>query len=160
MCVSALQRGIEGGLATLTSSKVGTTLGNLQHTPHHYYSNGYPFCQVGCVVVRGLCRQSSGAYFLLGAVGMKKRDSQGLRFFECFHELPLADQRMAAVKKIVADNPLLSLFGMDNATDEEVTERTDSRFPLGQYSHKKKSIKGKCTVVPTALDTLFLMASG
>ena len=48
-------------------------------------------------------------------LGMEKRDSQGLRFFECFHELPLADQRMAAVKKIVADNPLLSLFGMDNA---------------------------------------------
>lgn len=81
--------------------------------------------------------------------------------------LSLADEELAPLdltvqqcKKIVADNPLLSLFGMDNATDEEVTERSDSRFPLGQYSHKKKSIKGKCTVVPTALDTLFLMAFG
>lgn len=53
------------------------------------------------------------------------------------------DLTVQQCKKIVADNPLLSLFGMDNATDEEVTERTDSRFPLGQYSHKKKSIKGK-----------------
>lgn len=69
---------------------------------------------------------------------MKKRDSQGLVFFTAPHELLLADQRMAAVKKIVADNPLLSLFGMDNATDEEVTERSYSRFPLGQYSQQKR----------------------
>jgi hypothetical protein len=32
-------------------------------------------------VVRGLSVQSSGAYFLLGAEGMEKRDSQGLVFF-------------------------------------------------------------------------------
>lgn len=30
-------------------------------------------------------------------------------------ELAPLDLQMAAVKKIVADNPLLSLFGMDNA---------------------------------------------
>ena len=67
---------------------------------------------------------------------------------------------MAAVKKIVADNPLLSLFGMDNATDEEVTERTYSRFPLWHCSQQKRVSRVKCTVVPTALDTLFLMALG
>lgn len=59
--------------------------------------------------------------------------------------LSLADEELAPLdltvqqcKKIVVDNPLLSLFGMDNATDEEVTERSDSRFPLGQYSQQKR----------------------
>lgn len=70
------------------------------------------------------------------------------------------DLTVQQCKKIVADNPLLSLFGMDNATDEEVTERTDSRFPLGQYSQQKRVSRVNCTVVPTALDTLFLMAFG
>lgn len=67
---------------------------------------------------------------------------------------------MAAQKKIVADNPLLSHFGMDNRTHEGVTERTDKHFPLGHCSHKKKSIKGKLHSLATALDTLFLMALG
>ena len=67
---------------------------------------------------------------------------------------------MAAQKKIVADNPLLSHFGMDNRTHEEVTERTDKHFPLGHYSQQKRVSRVNCTVVPTALDTLFLMALG
>lgn len=65
---------------------------------------------------------------------MKKEIVKGL----FFSVLSLADEELAPLdltvqqcKKIVADNPLLSLFGMDNATDEEVTERSDSRFPLG-----------------------------
>lgn len=81
--------------------------------------------------------------------------------------LSLADEELAPLdltvqqcKKIVADNPLLSLFGMDNATDEEVTERSDWYFPLGHCSQQKRVSRVNCTVVPTALDTLFLMALG
>ena len=91
---------------------------------------------------------------------MEKRDSQGLRFFECFHELPLADQRMAALKKIVADNPLLSLFGMDNATDEEVTKRTDKHFPRGHCSQQKRVSRVNCTVLRLPLTLFFLWLLG
>lgn len=59
---------------------------------------------------------------------------------------------------MVADHPLLSLSETDNKAHEEVTERTNSHFPLRDYSHKKKSIKGKRCGLSTALDTLFFMA--
>ena len=59
---------------------------------------------------------------------------------------------------MVADHPLLSSAGTDNEAQGEVTERTDSRFPLRHDSHKEKSIKGKRCGLSTALDTLFLMA--
>ena len=59
---------------------------------------------------------------------------------------------------MVADHPLLSSAGTDNEAQGEVTERTDSRFPLRHYSQPKKSIKGKRCGLSTALDTLFLMA--
>lgn len=72
---------------------------------------------------------------------MKKRDSQGL----VFSVLSLADEELApldltvaALKKIVADNPLLSLFEMDNATDEEVTKRKYSRSPSDSIANKKE----------------------
>ena len=61
---------------------------------------------------------------------------------------------------MVADHPLLSSAGTDNEAQGEVTERTDSRFPLWHYSQPKKSIKGKLHSLATALDTLFLMALG
>ena len=59
---------------------------------------------------------------------------------------------------MVADYPLLSSAGTDNEAQGEVTERTDSRFPLRHDSHKEKSVKGKLCGLSTALDTLFLMA--
>lgn len=59
---------------------------------------------------------------------------------------------------MVADHPLLSSAGTDNEAQGEVTERTDSHFPLRHDSQQKKSIKGKLCGLSTALDTLFLMA--
>ena len=56
---------------------------------------------------------------------------------------------------MVADHPLLSSAGTDNEAQGEVTERTDSHFPLRHDSQQKKSVKGGLS---TALDTLFLMA--
>ena len=59
---------------------------------------------------------------------------------------------------MVADHPLLSSAGTDNEAQGEVTERTDSHFPLRHDIQQKKSIKGKLCGLSTALDTLFLMA--
>ena len=39
---------------------------------------------------------------------------------------------------MVADHPLLSSAGTDNEAQGEVTERTDSRFPLRHYSQQKR----------------------
>ena len=43
---------------------------------------------------------------------------------------------------MVADHPLLSSAGTDNEEQGEVTERTDSRFPLRHYSQRKKNVPG------------------
>ena len=68
---------------------------------------------------------------------------------------------MAAQKKIVADNPLLSHFGMDNRTHEGVTERTDKHFPLSYpRAIRKRVSRAVGTTVQFTLDTLFLMALG
>lgn len=61
----------------------------------------------------------------------------------CFYlqyELRLADQRMQQIK-MVADHPLLSSAGTDNEAQGEVTERTDSRFPL-QHDCQQKEYQG------------------
>ena len=39
---------------------------------------------------------------------------------------------------MVADHPLLSSAGTDNEAQGEVTERTDSRFPLRHDSQQKR----------------------
>ena len=85
-------------------------------------------------------------------------ESQGLVFY-LQYELRLADQRVQQIK-MVADHPLLSSAGTDNEAQGEVTERTDSRFPLQHDCQQKRVSRVNCTVVPTALDTLFLMALG
>uniref|UniRef100_UPI0006D11B5D hypothetical protein n=2 Tax=Bacteria TaxID=2 RepID=UPI0006D11B5D len=63
-------------------------------------------------------------------------ESQGLVFY-LQYELRLADQRVQQIK-MVADHPLLSSAGTDNEAQGEVTERTDSRFPLRHYSQQKR----------------------
>ena len=63
-------------------------------------------------------------------------DSQGLVFY-LQYELRLADQRVLLLK-MVADHPFRSSAGTDNEAQGEVTERTDSRFPLRHYSQQKR----------------------
>ena len=44
---------------------------------------------------------------------------------------------------MVADHPLLSSAGTDNEAQGEVTERTDSHFPLRHDIQQKKEYQGE-----------------
>ena len=54
---------------------------------------------------------------------------------------------------MVADHPLLSSAGTDNEAQGEVTERTDSHFPLRHDIQQKKSIKGKLCGLSTGIQS-------
>ncbi len=65
-------------------------------------------------------------------------------FFICSmsFDLPISESKLILQIKMVADHPLLSSAGTDNEAQGEVTERTDSRFPLRHYSQRKKNVPG------------------
>jgi hypothetical protein len=63
-------------------------------------------------------------------------ESQGLVFY-LQYELRLADQRVQQIKN-GRRPPFTSSAGTDNEAQGEVTERTDSRFPLRHYSQQKE----------------------
>lgn len=88
------------------------------------------------IFVRIFCQEYSGAYFLLGDFGsVGGRQSRACFYLQ--YELRLADQRVQQIK-MVADHPLLSSAGTDNEAQGEVTERTDSHFPLRHDSQQKE----------------------
>ena len=70
------------------------------------------------------------------------------------------DQYFNLEVNLLNDDNIASMMSEMNAAEAqgEVTERTDSHFPLRHDSQQKKSIKGKLCGLSTALDTLFLMA--
>ncbi|OKZ99404.1 MAG: hypothetical protein BHV90_17025 [Clostridiales bacterium 42_27] len=59
---------------------------------------------------------------------------------------------------MVADHPLLSSAGTDNEAQGEVTERTDSRFPLRHDSQQKRVSRVNAAVFrpPLTLFSLWL----